>query len=540
VQLTPESNKVLNLSAMRHGEEHQLKNRASILFGISTLGLSLMMVSRVALALELDWSGQFWSEFNYVHNYSMDSSDQGAGVDVARDGQGGYYIPGGGSRDANFQSLFLRLRPKVVVNDNIYIKSELWVGDPIFGIFGNAVPYTTDQRQYYSSQSRGSIITAQRFWGEFLSDIGTFQIGRVPLSWGLGIVWNAGDNLWDRYMSTGDAIRWIAKFGSFSVIPSFIVNSTGNTIGGACTVSAAGNCVPGTGSGGVSDYSLIFEYENPDDDLEVGINVLKRLGGAGQDTSSGIQVPSTTAAATVGSMNFITYDIFARKKLSQLTLGAEVPITSGTLGAAKYSTVAFGGEADWKASDSFEFLLKAGYAPGQDSLTTGAAIDTYKAFYFNPNYHIAMIMFNYQLANFSRAQTLNNSNLSPNQLGSPYDNPIVDAQYISLATHIKPWEKWTIRPTFAYAVAPKTASMGQSFYNYWTKTYQTNNSGKSQGSSLGFEFDLGLTFQWDEYFQFSWDNGFFFPGNYYAFSNTATDNATSTVFATSIRVGVNF
>jgi hypothetical protein len=305
-------------------------------------------------------------------------------------------------------------------------------------------------------------------------------------------------------------------------------------------VTGTGSCTPGAGSGGVSDYSLIFKYENTDEDFEAGINLIKRLGGASQDPNSGVQTPPGTlnngvATVPAGSMNFLTYDLFARKKLNTLTLGVEVPITSGTLAASTYSTFAVAGEADWKPSDSFEMMLKTGYAPGQDSSTSD-----YKAFYFNPNYHIAMIMFNYQLANFAGPQTQNNPNLSRGSLASPYDNPIVDAQYLSLASHFKPWDKWTIRPNLAYAVAPKTAANGQSFYNYWTRTMQVNQSGKSQGSSLGWEFDLGLTFQWDEYFQFSWDNGVFFPGSFYAFSNTPTDNATSAVFATSVRVGVNF
>lgn len=500
-------------------------------------------------ALELDWSGQFWAEFNFVHNYAMDPSGQGASYDPVWGAARGYYVPGGGYQDANFQNLFLRLRPKVVVNDNIYIKSEWWVGDPIYGMFGSGVPYSADQRQYYSNQSRGSLITAQRIWGEFISDIGTFQVGRVPLQWGLGLMWNSGDNIWDRYMSTGDAIRWIAKFGSFSVIPSFIVNSAGNNIGGSCIVNVStGVCNPGVGSGGVTDYSLIFKYENTEDEFEIGANVIKRLAGAGQDPGGGILTPPQNGPATgpnavypgvAGSMNYITYDLYAKKKFSKLTLGAEVPIGSGMIGSSTYQTFAAAGEAGYRPADSTEFNLKAGYAPGQRSLL-GPTIDTYKAFYFNPNYHIAMIMFNYQLANFAGAQTQNNPGLSSSQLASPYDNPIVNATYLALSSNIKPWDKWTFRPNFAYAIAPQTAANGQYFYNYWTKTVQQNNTGKDQGSNLGWEFDFGVTFQWDEYFQFALDNGIYVPGNFYAFSNTGTENATSPVFATSFRIGVNF
>jgi hypothetical protein len=287
--------------------------------GLLGAALVLQVFSTRALALEVDWSGQFWSELNFIHNYAMDNSPQGAAVDATKSTAGGYYVSGSGSQDASFQSVFLRVRPKIIVNDNIYIKSEWWVGDPIFSIFGNSLPYGSDQRQYYSTQSRGSIISAQRIWGEFLSDIGTFQVGRVPLHWGLGIVWNSGDTLWSRYMSTGDAIRWIAKFGSFTFVPSYIVNSAGNNIAGSCTV-AGGNCTPGVGQGGVVDYSILLKYENVEDELEAGVNVIRRFGAANQDSSGVLTPPQpTTAGASpiAGQMNFTLFDFYAKKKFNK-------------------------------------------------------------------------------------------------------------------------------------------------------------------------------------------------------------------------------
>jgi len=65
-------------------------------------------------------------------------------------------------------------------------------------------------------------------------------------------------------------------------------------------------------------------------------------------------------------------------------------------------------------------------------------------------------------------------------------------------------------------------------------------SGRDQGSSLGWEMDYGTSFQWDDSMQFGLDFGLFFPGEYFRFSNTATDNATDTVFAMVARVGVSF
>src|SRR5947199_26293 len=126
-----------------------------------------LLISGIANAVELDWSGEFRSEAHWLTNYSMDTTPTGLTRDATRDLKGGYYIPGGGQNIASFQDLFLRLKPKLVVNDNIYIKSEFWLGDPVYGLFGSASPYAIDQRQFYSSQSRGSVISAQRFWGEF-------------------------------------------------------------------------------------------------------------------------------------------------------------------------------------------------------------------------------------------------------------------------------------------------------------------------------------------------------------------------------------
>lgn len=490
-----------------------------------------------ASALELDWSGQFASEATFVLNYSMDGSDRGAAVDATRAGKGGYYIPGGGSKDANFESLFLRLRPKLVVNDNIYIKSEWWVGDPIYGLFGSSLPYQIDQRQFYSFNSRGSAISAQRVWAELVTDLGTVQVGRMPLNWGLGLVWSSGDDLWSRYMSTGDGIRWVAKFGAFSFIPSVLVNTSGNTIGGSCTVTG-GICVPGIGSGGVTDYSLIVKYENTEDELEAGVNLIKRLGGSAQDPASGVLTPYGNPQ-TAGSMNFNTFDFFAKKKFRTLSLGVEVPIVTGNMAGSTYQTFGVATEANWKINETWEPMLKVGYAPGQSGLGT-SKIDTFRAFYFNPNYHVGMIMFNYQLANFAGPQTRNNSNLNESSLASPYDNPIVNAAYASLGANIKPWEKWTFKPSFLYAVAPNAAGGSPFHYNYWNRQVHATTPGTAQGAILGAEIDLGISFQWDEYFQFSLDNGVFFPGSFYAFSNTPTQNTTSPVFATAVRVGITF
>jgi hypothetical protein len=518
-----------------------------LFFSLSAL---VSLSSSSANALELDWSGQFRAEYNIIHNYTLDSSDAGNSFDAARAAAGGYYIPSGGNNTSSFQTVFLRLQPKVIVNDNIFIKSEFWLGDPVYGIFGNAVPYSTDQRQFYSNQSRGSVITAQRFWGEFLSDVGTVQVGRAPLNWGLGIVWNSGDGLWDRYESTGDTIRLISKFGAFSFMPSFVMYSAGNNVGGASaftpsTPPTAPGYTISNGDGGLREYTLALKYENLDDELEGGVNFIRRLGGAAQDPLGGYLGPQARPV----SINFNIWDIYAKKRLGKFTLAAEAPITTGSLGTTTgqsldYSTFAIAGEVDWKMSDSWELLAKGGHAPGQPN-SSGPIPDNFRAFFFNPAYRLGLIMFNYQLASFYGPNTQNNPNVGAQYLRSPYDNPIVNANYL-LVNPMFHTDKWTFDLKFIYAAADKTAANGSYFYNTLTRSVSPKAAVEDQGSTIGFETDVGATFQWDEYFQFRLAAGFMVPGSFWKFSNAVDtsgnpiENNTSTVFATSAQVGVSF
>jgi hypothetical protein len=510
------------------------------------LSVTLVMLAAgmpQARALELDWSGQFRSEFNWILNYNLDSDNNG-GYDATRFGAGGYYIPGGGSKNSEFHSLFLRLKPKVVVNDNISIKSELWVGDPIFGFYGNAAPNTADQRYHNSTYSRGSVITAQRFWGEYGTDFGTLQFGRAPLHYGLGVVWNSGDGVWDKYQSTGDVVRLVAKFGSFTVVPAFITYSEGNSIGGSVNCDTTGGpfgCTPTGGTGALNDYSLQLKYENQDEDFEGGLNFIRRIAGASQDSAGykgpqgGIWDPTSAPAVTpsVLGMNYNTWDIYARKRLGKLSLGGELPIVTGDVGGTEYSALAFAAEADYKASESWEFHLRGGHAPGQPN----GALLKYRAFYFHPSYQLGNIMFHYQFANFAGPATQNNPAVGAQGLRSPYDNPIVNADYLA-AGAIASTEKWKFNLGFVYAKAGEAAVAGQPFFNHWYRRTFTANF--NQGTSLGFETDWGAAFQYDEYFQFRLDMGLWFPGDFYKFSNTAVENATSTVFATSAKIGVSF
>ena len=496
--------------------------------------LVLCLVTSVHLtqvkAVDLDWSGQFLSESHWIYNYSLERGNVTS--DATRSAAGGYYISGGGSENANFQSLFLRLRPSLIVNDNLYIKSEWWLGSPIYGFFGAASPYALDQKYYYSTQSRGSSVTAQRFWAELITNLGVVQVGRAPLNWGLGVVWNNRNDLNSRYPSTGDVVRLVSKFGSFLFSPSFIKYSAGNNVGGACQVSGV-NCTPVEGDGDVVDYSISFKYENLDEDLEIGVNFIRRLVGSSQDTASGYQFLGSGAGA-----NYNTWDLYGKKHMGKLDFGVEVPIANGQIGGADYKSLGIATEVDWSISDFWKMNLKGGYASGQENISSTAP-DSYRAFYFHPDYRVGLIMFNYQFNNFSGPNLANDASLTEANLGSPYDNPIVNATYLSVASNYQTG-KWNLRGALVFANALKTASNSGRFFNTWTRNFVDYSDGPSQSAFMGWEADFGAQFNYDRHFTFDFDFGLMFPGGFYKFSNTSQENGMSPVFAVVMKASASF
>lgn len=492
----------------------------------ATLMSALLFVSGGASALELDWSGQFRVDLNFVH-YVPDGTSAGATNNPALSG---YYIGGGGAQDTFFQGLFARLRPKIIVNDNTYIKSEFWLGDPVFGLFGGAAPESWDRRWYYSTQSGGVPISAQRLWAEFQSDFGTFYVGRMPLHWGLGATWNQGEGLWDRYMSTGDALRWVGKIGSFSLSPTLVTYSIGNSIGSVF--------------GTVADISVALKYENADQELEAGINLMKRFAGNSQDALFGYWGPQ----GTVGSINYLLWDLYARKDVGMFHFAVEAPIVGGSLGSGLgYNSFAVLSEIGFKPNETWQTKLQAGFVPGQGNQSS-ASMSNYTAFYVNPSYKLGLLLFNYRFDQFFLNQTANNpgNNANPafgsnNYLGSPYDAPISNAIYVAATQNFQPWDKWGFSGTVVYAHAPITAQTGSFFFNSWDRRIDPSGAAiKNQGGMIGLEFDLGVQYQWDEFFQFRIDGGLLLPGSYFAFNNTATDNPTSVLWGVSARAGVNF
>jgi len=479
------------------------------------LGLFVMSGSS-AWALDLDWHGQFRAEENVIYGFTN-------GVSAPANNNGGYTIPNSGDSPATFQNLFLRLNPRVLVNDNVTVHTDLWVGTPDQSFFGSD-GRSTGTRSYYSTTTGNAAISAHTLFAEVATDFGTVRVGRLPLNWGLGLVWNSKDDGTDRLPSSGDGISMTTKLGAFSVSPAIIKYVDQNNNPGAL---AAPNY-----NAGVTDYTISLTYKNDDEQVDLGILFLRRIAGINSNVLSPFTVTSdsaTTQTVNTYSYAYNIWDFYAKKRAGVFTISAEVPLVNGTVSGIDYSTVAGAVKAVAKAGEHWSFSADIGSASGQTNGQNGATPGDFSAFSFSPDYRPGFILFNYNLYNIAVAS------------GSPYNDPVTNAKFLALGAKYTTG-KWSHAFQGLYALADQTADgvAGNIYFNSRDGHYETEDGSPAQSNKLGFELDYGLGYQWDESIRFGLETGLYFPGAYYDFNNTPTPNTHSTVFASNFNVLVKF
>lgn len=493
--------------------------------------LAILFSPLTASALTLDWSGYFRADHTFIHDYQMDKASPG----YSDAGYGGEYIPGQGKKSTTFSGMFLKLKPRALVNDNVIIRSEWNVGDPVYGFFGRSIP-SEDRRNPFSTQKGAFDLTVARLWLDVHTDFGTVQVGRAPFHWGLGVIFNSGDRPFDRYQSTSDTIRLVSKFGYLSLMPIYAKNAMGRNLAGSRNPSLDTVL---TGSDDVTDYGLGLKYENPEEDIEAGALYYKRNA---NDVQTNYYYPSTATTYTGGAngMNLKLINLYAKKSWKRVDLGAEIPIYSGEVGDINgvgarntYKTTAIAIETALKY-DTWKHSIKAGSVPGQSPTTSGAANRgrAFSAMQFHRAYKLGQILFAYNLGNFGAV----NPDLIPTaptpggaagnypNTVSPYDAAITNAKYLMFSSE-KNWEQWGMNFGVVWAKANQTAKAGKDAYNH--RTHQWFTSVADQSSNLGVEADFGLRYNWDDNISFGADLGMLFPGDYFKYINSASKQSNA-------------
>lgn len=432
---------------------------------ISTICSAFIFIlfSSSVLASNVNWSGLYRIEGYSIKNSELNST----------------------GRQKDYGLSHLILQPKVVAADGLTISgrfhifnSATYPNSQVGQIFGNGVGGTSATNTSFPGSSataqnqKEETLTVSQLYLSLTQEYGQFLVGRVPIHFGLGMYHNAGMGLFDHWYDNRDMVGYKIVMGNLFFMPMM------------------GKVKEGTinRSDDITDYMFHFQYDNPENDMEMGLFwQIRKSGDQGGDGP--LKSPTVNdywgAGATTGSIDSENINIYAKKDTESWMLGVEAGFQKDEIGiidsnGSKVNQSGFGLaiEAAYRPEQgSSEFGLVAGIASGDDRSTT----NDFEGYLFDRNYNVGFLLFNHTLG---QADFLNSTINGGGPNGSA-ENDQVDVETISNVLYVAPslnykWnEKWSSKFTLITGWIQEN-----------TAAYLNNQSSKD----IGYEMDFGLTF----------------------------------------------
>ncbi len=271
--------------------------------------LLFLLVPISVFAVSMNFNGHFRAESDYYTNLDLASN-----------------------QTKSFTGGRALLQPNLVVDDHFSVRSQ-WSLLSSPSLTPDATkPLASGQGGYVFGDPNTAALVLSRAWLEWTSDFGVFRLGRMPVSWGYGLMWDAGNGIWDDFQTTYDRLEYRLHLGH--VIGALAYSKDRK-------LSVLGN---------VNDqefYTLYLQYDNPEIDVEGGILYEKQSRSAGQAGDY------FGTSATTNSPN--PYNSSAGYKL-----GTKVPYPSSNNAVDVYlkKTMGYftvGGEVGWLTGDAFDY-----------------------------------------------------------------------------------------------------------------------------------------------------------------------------------------
>lgn len=485
------------------------------------LPLTLIAIPSISSALPIDWHGSFGVDSTMVTDFRRIASKSQSYTSGSLSEHGTQEVGlATGNKDAlSFQSYIFKLAPEVIVNDAATFKAELTTGYASGGFLGDSPSNAKDTsatssnvQTYYNNNAAGSALNIKKAYIELNSDTGTYEIGRHSYGWGLGALYSDGKGEWDRFAYSRDGITAHYKFDSFTVNPFWAQSS--NT--GLTRASDA------------KEFGVSLLYDNPKKEIAFGLYYAKKSDNAYNTFyKSSLEKGNTTTNNSLGSTDVKVTDIYFKKTFGKAALAVEVPLLSGDLGhvdnATSTSTLSAKAvlvQSSYQVSDAWSFGLDVGDVSGHDGSN-----GKFGAMYLNPNFQVANLLFKYNMNNVS------------NTNGSIYDSYITNTQYFKLKSTYTS-EKWVLDFAFLMAKAKEVAKAGSQSYNH-TKG-KLFDASYAQSDDLGKEFDFNAKYKWNKEVSVNTALGYLMTGDYFAFTNTGTNNSVKNSLMLQINTIITF
>ncbi|MEN9786042.1 MAG: hypothetical protein RLZZ299_1306 [Pseudomonadota bacterium] len=309
------------------------------------IALVASLIAASASAADLRWEG--FTRARLLHYDSLSLSDSNAAAE-------------GPATRVDHRA---RLVPTWVLSERAELHAQLDV--LAYTPFGQAADTVVDP---VSGIARPAILSdgvapatasvqATRAWGEVYTGVGRFSAGRMPMTWGAGLLWNPGNDVLSEFGDTADRVSWATRAG-----PVFVMAA--------------------------ADFVQSGRVNEADDMIGWTAAVASR------SETSGIGLLNHVRTQSSRDWTSYTGDFWAFADLGSIRVETEVAATfgSGDLeeGIDDASVAAWGGMLDGAyRTDRWSAGLQAGLASG-DSDTRDSALRT---FTFDRDYNLSLLLF---------------------------------------------------------------------------------------------------------------------------------------------------
>lgn len=408
----------------------------------------------------------------------------------------------------------LRLKPEIKIVDTLSVHGRFdlltnpW--SKPFGYKGGGF-WGQQASSVFSASSLLDVTHLYFSWSnEFMKVMG----GRIPLDFGLGLLFDAGDEHFDHFADYLDGIGVQIKTGNFEIYPGYGLRRTGLW-----------------GDGDVHEYFLRLQYEIEDMGLLLGLMYDGRIGRSGHEMAYGPLYPQSSLPTDPLLLDRV-FQLEGEGSLSNTDMTSEHPphvgpwsmkvlatyieksfsfgkfsletdfILDSTVGIRKSATdqealdvSGYAVVAEFASHPSlWGWGLKAGYLSGDDPSTE----ETYEGFIANRNYDVGMLLFNHSLGqkdviggsyrNFSSGQSFASRTLYP------------DVDYLTNTVFIAPYLKRSI-----FGKGAITGSL------LWARLINASDWNPGM-ANLGLELDIGFMYEMSQYLTFGIETAWLFPG----------------------------
>ena len=456
---------------------------------IKFLGLSIALMSSSAQAMSLDWTGGYRLEWTEIDKPSL-----------------------GSPADRKAYGLqFLYLSPKIIAADGINIHSRFDIVNYNNTSYANSQlgdfwGFNSNQNAVTSKNQGPSALSVSQLYLSVNQEYGALMIGRMPMEFGLGIVFNAGKGAFDHWYNTRDLVAYKIIMGDWVMTP-MIGRQRAKDLGQGNTITT---------------MSFQMQYDNSENKSLIGFLIDQKKGVPTALDYSSSQIAAycgSTNCGTIGSTNLAetTYGFVLGRGFDSFAFKLEADLLQGETGIRKVATSedihlsGYGLAAELsfpRPQSKWDWTVKLGMAQGQDPNAS-----VYSGFTFDRNYDVAMLLFNHRLGgkNIDFLQTnVNKDSTTLTTANSADDESISNVAYLAPSVKYRWGDKLDLKNTLVYA-----------------QLLNVQKNSVDAQKDLGLEWDIELVYKPSERLQWVNQIGVLVPGSAWKNGSTGTNSNLS-------------